>query len=87
MFGGVLQEGRFPDTRLPADDQSGAAREPCCVHKVSQGGTVRLPAVQHPNNFISATIAPFAKSTRRGIARRLMPQPAGNALWTSQMRR
>src|SRR5215213_6991905 len=51
MFSGVLQKCRFPDTRLPADHQSGATREPCCVQKLSQGGTVRLPAVQHPNNL------------------------------------
>ena len=58
MLGGVLQECRFPDTRLPADDQSGATREPCCVQKIPQGGTVRFPAVQHPNKSISAAIAP-----------------------------
>ena len=69
MFGCVLQERRLPDTRLPADDQRGATREPCGVQKTSQGCTVPFPAVQHPNKSISVAIAPTLLQAWQGIAR------------------
>ena len=59
MLGGVFQECRFPDTRLPANDQSRATREPCGVQKISQDCTVPFPAVQHLNKSISVAIAPI----------------------------